>query len=57
MVVPMMERCTRKIGSVASHFSSAPSSVWAASGVAAIPMPWIDMNSACANASTATLRR
>jgi hypothetical protein len=27
MVVPMMPRWTRKIGTVASHFSSAPSSM------------------------------
>jgi hypothetical protein len=57
MVAVMMPTCMRKTGTVASHFTSAPSSMWPASGVVAADMPCTDMNSACASASTATLRR
>ena len=55
-VVPMMLRWMRKMGAVASHLSSGPSSMYAASGVAAMPMPCTDMNRACASASASPSR-
>jgi len=56
-VVPMMARCTKNIGAVASHLSLSASSMCPASGVAEMPIAWTDMKSACANANSATLRR